>query len=386
MRIVLFTRYDPFKTRHGTEIFGKNLAIALADAGHEIHLVFGSTPARLVLNDGERGDERLHSHLISHQTSQVVREAEYMLRTRFSIQGILRDISPTVVIGVGAGQGLVFEELRQRSSRPALVYYAMDCMAQEGNAIATLLNQEKASLWKRTYNHARYYWLEQADRESCRNADFIVATSRNTKDSLSRYYGVSEDKVVVNYLGIPDNYADGFSRSFPRVPSFFHIATSHERKGTTYLLKALRSLKESYPGPLHSIIRGAPDPRYLLQSEGLDVTFAPSCDVRQIYASCTALVVPSVSEGFCLPVVEAGAFGKPAIVSSAGSLPELVSDEESGYVVSVGDSEKLAQRIREFSDDTELVRRMGQKALEHSRNFRISDSARNLIRIIETYA
>jgi glycosyltransferase involved in cell wall biosynthesis len=108
--------------------------------------------------------------------------------------------------------------------------------------------------------------------------------------------------------------------------------------------------------------------------------------VRQIYASCTALVVPSVSEGFCLPVVEAGAFGKPAIVSSAGSLPELVSDEESGYVVSVGDCEKLAQRIREFSDDTELVRRMGQKALEHSRSFRISDSARNLIRIIETYA
>ena len=386
MRIVLITRYDPFKTRQGTEIFGKNLAVALANAGHEIHLVFGSTPARLVRNNGQPGDERLHSHLITHRTSQILREAEYMLRTRFSVQRILRDISPTVVIVVGAGQGLVFEELRQHPGRPALVYYAIDCMAQEGNAIAALLQQERASLWRRTCNDARYHWLEKADRESCKNADLIVATSRNTKDSLNRYYGVSVDKVAVNYLGIPDDYAEGVSVSVPEVPSFLHIATSHERKGTTYLLKALRHLKESYLGPLRIIISGAPDPRYLLQSEGLDVTFAPSCDVKQMYASCTALVVPSVSEGFCLPVVEAGAFAKPAIVSSAGSLPELVSDEESGYVVCVGDSEKLAQRIREFSDDAELVRKMGQNALEHSRRFRISDSARNLIRIIETYA
>ena len=74
-------------------------------------------------------------------------------------------------------------------------------------------------------------------------------------------------------------------------------------------------------------------------------------ETREIYASCTALIVPSVSEGFCLPVIEAAMFSKPAIVSNAGSLPELVDEGVDGYVVPVANVSLLADRIYILAND-----------------------------------
>ncbi len=382
----LIMRYDPFRTSHGTEIFGKNLAMALASAGHEVDLIFGSTPAPLAQAQSHPRNPRVHSHLVSGRTSQAAREVEYLVRTRYRLRRMLHDISPDVVIGVGAGQGSIFSEMKQRSARCVLAYYAIDCMAQEGRAVATLLKKEGASLRERIYSRARYFWLERMDMRSCKNAELIIATSRDTKMNLSKYYKVSPDKVTVNYLGIPDDYAEGLLSSYPEIPTFLHIATRHERKGTRYLLDALRILKRSKSGPVRAIIRGSADPYYVSLANGLDVEFVTHGDVKPLYCSCTALVVPSVAEGFCLPVVEAAALGKPAIVSSAGSLPELVSNGENGFVVPVGDGEMLAQRMRVFCENPALVEKMGKRAQDISRGFRITNSTRNLLRIIETHS
>ena len=96
---------------------------------------------------------------------------------------------------------------------------------------------------------------------------------------------------------------------------------------------------------------------------------------REIYASCTALVVPSVSEGFCLPVIEAAMFGKPAIVSNAGSLPELVDDGIDGFVVPVGDVSILAQKMYILATDPKVVKQMSAKAKDKAHRFEINHVA-----------
>lgn len=386
MRLALITRYDPFRTLHGTEIFGRNLAFALAALGHEVHAIFGSAPPHLRGARIPQQHPKLHSHLITRRTSRVLREGEYLVRTRFLLRNLLQAISPDAIIGVGAGQGQIFGSIDRSAGRCVLVYYAMDCMAQEGREVTSFLRKEGASFRDRIYNKARYSWLVRLDRRSCQHADLIVSTSQDTKKNLNKYYGVSMDKIAVNYLGIPDNYAQGIPISKPKIPTFLHIATRHERKGTRYLLDALRILHENGKEPVRAIIRGSADPRYIELSRGLDVCFVTPGDVRPLYSSCTALVVPSVAEGFCLPVVEAAAFGKPSIVSSAGSLPEIVHDGESGYVVATGNSEMLAERMLEFCERPSLVEMMGRMAKDISRRFTIENSAQNLLRIIEGFS
>jgi glycosyltransferase involved in cell wall biosynthesis len=70
----------------------------------------------------------------------------------------------------------------------------------------------------------------------------------------------------------------------------------------------------------------------------------PSDDLRALYDGASLLVFPSLHEGFGLPVIEAFAHGKTAVVSSSGSLPEaaggLVScldpNDDDAWVAAIG--------------------------------------------------
>ncbi|HEY5984230.1 MAG TPA: glycosyltransferase family 4 protein [Anaerolineales bacterium] len=75
------------------------------------------------------------------------------------------------------------------------------------------------------------------------------------------------------------------------------------------------------------------------------------------------LVVPSFYEGFGIVYLEAMAQGLPAIGTTAGAVPELITDGVDGFLVKPGDAATLAQRIRNLGRDRELLVRMGLAAL-----------------------
>jgi glycosyltransferase involved in cell wall biosynthesis len=77
------------------------------------------------------------------------------------------------------------------------------------------------------------------------------------------------------------------------------------------------------------------------------VRFAGAVDEptkRWLYENCRALLFPSLSEGFGLPVVEAMSAGKPAFLSRLTSLPEIGGDAAS-YFDSF-EPEAMAETIR----------------------------------------
>jgi glycosyltransferase involved in cell wall biosynthesis len=80
-------------------------------------------------------------------------------------------------------------------------------------------------------------------------------------------------------------------------------------------------------------------------------------------------------EGLSRAVIEAMAYGVPAIVTPVGGNTELIVDGECGLVVGIGDEEALAAAMETLYDDPELRRRMGQAARERiATNFRNSDT------------
>jgi glycosyltransferase involved in cell wall biosynthesis len=101
-------------------------------------------------------------------------------------------------------------------------------------------------------------------------------------------------------------------------------------------------------------------------------------EIVAAYRSARAAVLPSVytsrygveaakPELLGLTPLEAGACGTPAVVSSAGSLPEVVEDGVTGFVVAPGDSEALGARLRELLEGGPAWEAMSAAAAERVR-------------------
>ncbi|MFL5327966.1 MAG: glycosyltransferase [Gemmataceae bacterium] len=129
-----------------------------------------------------------------------------------------------------------------------------------------------------------------------------------------------------------------------------------ENKRVPILISALSHLRDANP-PFHVAIVGPCGEVYeaerlrcreLAADLGVAdrVHFLGAVDevtLRDCYRSADALVIPSLHEGFCLPVIEAMACGLPVITSRAAALPETVGD--TGLTFSTEDPRSLADRI-----------------------------------------
>jgi len=95
------------------------------------------------------------------------------------------------------------------------------------------------------------------------------------------------------------------------------------------------------------------------------VTFTGwSEDVRGHLADADALVLPSRSEGFPLTVVEAMLAGLPVVATAVGSVPEAVTDGETGLLVPKDDVGALAAALRRVAEDPALRTRLGARGRE----------------------
>lgn len=120
----------------------------------------------------------------------------------------------------------------------------------------------------------------------------------------------------------------------------------------------------------HLVIAGSfSDPfkeayRELCRQQGMsDVIFTgflEKDELEGLYADATAVLVPSLYEGFGFPALEAMEHGSPVIASATASLPEVVDD--AGILLSPTDSAAWANamsRLLESADERERYRIKG---------------------------
>ncbi len=78
------------------------------------------------------------------------------------------------------------------------------------------------------------------------------------------------------------------------------------------------------------------------------------------YPGADIFVFPTLAEGYGLAALEAMAHGLAVVASRIGALPEIVAEGESGFLVSPGKSQALADRLRDLIDNPRLCREMGE--------------------------
>ncbi len=382
MKLLFITRHNPFTLDLGTPIFVRNLAKHLHNLGHDIEIVYGTTGSREHVPTFKPFG--INCHAIKVSRIPYFRAMEFYHKGTLLINKILSQKDFDALVGFGAGVffGRMVKGVENWKRKSSLIYYAIDSMTAE-------YERSKPALLKRGVTQRLKAWiwyraLIGSDRLSCDIANRVIASCKDTKNRIVKDYDVLPEKVKVVYFGLPDNYAEGLEINGSEIPIFLHISTSPERKGTLYFLQALKILQDKYNLRLKGVIAGSKETFYVRLARKLDVDVAflgriPNSELKQYYASCTALICPSLSEGFCLPVVEAAMFGKPAVVSGVGSLPELVSEGQNGFVVPVGDVLMLSERMYKLAVDNQLRKRLSEESKKNSQKFNISSTTETLV-------
>lgn len=217
-----------------------------------------------------------------------------------------------------------------------------------------------------------YNWIDRRIYDlkfsrAARQADAVVAISESTKRDLVRFYGIAEEKIEVIYPVINEVFfTEGKEEEalpFELPESYFlYVGSVIERKNLELVVEAYRLLPQSLRLPVLVVGNGRKymaHIRELLHRHGLSEYFwwfrnlHDNNQLKQLYQRATALLYPSVYEGFGLPVVEAHLCRTPVITSNVSSLPEAAGPH--AFTIDPHNAAELAAAIR-FLLDNEAAR------------------------------
>jgi glycosyltransferase involved in cell wall biosynthesis len=219
-----------------------------------------------------------------------------------------------------------------------------------------------------------------------RGAAAVLVPSESTKRDLMDHYRLPdlESKVVVIPEGVPSPVPagplpDGLEPGF-----ILAVGTIEPRKNYPRLLAAFRQLRGRHratpfivngrPGVPQLVIAGRPGWAYgdTLQriADEPGVRYLGHVDeptLTALYESASVLAFPSLYEGFGLPLLEAMSHGKPAVVGTAGSLPELAMG--SAITVKPEDVDAIAGALERLLVDADLRQKLGDEGRRRATSY-----------------
>jgi glycosyltransferase involved in cell wall biosynthesis len=231
-----------------------------------------------------------------------------------------------------------------------------------------------------------------------------ITDSECSKKDLLDTYGLSPEKVTVVYLGYdreifntsqPDIYRQKllFVRYGIERPYIFHHGTLQPRKNLLRLIQACRSLWRNRTESAFQLVLAGPQgwncQPVLEAVAGNDVAGKivltgplPDQDLALLLKGSEVCVIPSLYEGFCLPMVEAMACGTPTIASNTSCMPEV-----SGRVLHYFDplsTEEMATVIADVLDNSALRRRLSEVGIKRAEEFSWERCAKETMAVLSS--
>ena len=113
--------------------------------------------------------------------------------------------------------------------------------------------------------------------------------------------------------------------------------------------------------------------------------FVSQEDLPEYYHAADILYFLEPNGAWTMSIIEAGAARVPVIVAPGGSMPTLVRDGETGFVLSeAGQEEELLERTVALLRDPQLRSRMGERNHGHSLQFSLESSVRKFVAVVES--
>lgn len=238
--------------------------------------------------------------------------------------------------------------------------------------------------------------------DSIKQAKEVITISESTKKDIIHFYGTDPKKITVCYPGYdsmtfkPVTDKSKINEALDR----YHICgdyvvflgTIQPRKNLKKLIEAFANIdnlklvvigKTTGPGRQGWMYQEILDlPKKLGIEHKVQFTgFVPAEDLPSIYSGSKTYILPSLWEGFGIPVLEAMACGTPVIVSNVSSLPEIVG--EAGLLVNPNSGSEIERAIRTITMDSRLAEKLSTQGLQQIKKFSWTKMAQQIIQVME---
>jgi glycosyltransferase involved in cell wall biosynthesis len=198
---------------------------------------------------------------------------------------------------------------------------------------------------------------------------FITISNYNKRQLMERY-SLPEDSIVVNYCGIDMEYFKKDVNLRPEKYTITSVSALKDVKGLKYLIQACKVLNDRDLPFKCQIIGGGPDHADLQElincnnlSQKVELLGVKSENEIKVYLDNSSIfVLPSLSEGIPVAVMEAMAMRLPVIATNITGLPEIIENGVNGYLVPPKDPEALAEKIIELYKNPGLREKFGKVA------------------------
>jgi glycosyltransferase involved in cell wall biosynthesis len=226
-----------------------------------------------------------------------------------------------------------------------------------------------------------------------RRADHIITVSEYSRARIAEKLGVSASKISVAYNGVSEAFrpmdrplARGIcaGQLGARRPFLLYVGNLRAHKNVEALLRAYAMCRQAYRIDHELVLIGGAAPmssrlRELVVELGIGdgvhfVHFLDQSTLVAAYNAADMVVVPSLEEGFGLPVIEAMACGTPVACSDTSALPEIA--EGAAAYFDPRDPADMASTIRAVLTAAEFRKDLRARGLQRAERFTWEQSAR----------
>ncbi len=246
----------------------------------------------------------------------------------------------------------------------------------------------------------------QYNRFLLKKSDGIIVDSNASKKDVVKIIGFNEDRVKSVYLGsdpiykkirLSDGVRDEVKKRYSIGDNFMiyvgdvtwnknlpRIVSAVKKVGIEFLLIG-KSIADDNFDASNPWSKDRVELRRMIKGdEKIKVLgFVPDEDLSKIYNMAQGLLMPSLYEGFGLPVLEAMSCGCPVITSREGSLPEVGGD-----AVLYADAlsvESIEEKIKELMTNKKLRDELSEKGLLQAKKFSIEKMIKDTLDVYKTF-
>lgn len=382
----------------GQGVYIRNLSRALKDLGHEVDVIAGPP------------DPLLHDDIsITKIRTLDLYNPEDLFRTP-SFEELKDPINMMEWLGIstmGYSEPFTFglrayQHLRKKFDKYDIIHdnqclsYGIWAISKRIPTVATIHHpmtvdrrlavNSVSSIWKK-FKHLRWYSFIGMQKRVSRRLPKIITVSEFSKEDISREYKIPESRFSVVPNGINTELFYPLPH-VPREPGRIIVTNSADTalKGLYYLLQAIEMV--SRKRKIKLVVIGTPKKNggivKLIKSLKIGhlVRFTGRISNEEFvheYAKASMAVVPSLYEGFGLPVGEAMACAVPVITTSGGALPEVAGD--AAEIVPPANPQAIADAITRLMDDPKRAKILGEAGYRRvHENFTWKKAAENVVK------
>lgn len=247
------------------------------------------------------------------------------------------------------------------------------------------------------FNKNDLYQLVNWTKYSAKKAAKIFTISNASRDDIIKQYKVDQKKVIVTYPGIKQisdskstatNMEDVTKKFNIKKPYVLFVGTLQPRKNLTNLIHAFSRLANKdlelvlvgKRGWMYQEILDAPE-KYNVKDRVIFLDFVADSELPILYENASCFVLPSLYEGFGLPVLEAMKYGCPVVTSNISSLPEVGGD--AAIYFNPTDIQDMTSKINKVVSDDKLRKEMRKKGFEQVKKFSWEKTAKQTLEALK---